>query len=146
MDQTPQHLLHEAGITCDQLAELIATENAALEARDIQAIADGLKRKTKLAYQLEKTLHGIKTNKDAVLADARSAEQIRRLQQEMDHFQAISRKNMLMLKAAHQTRADFLMLVRDTLEQQRPKPDTYNQTGSMNAPTDTGTTLVKRSV
>jgi hypothetical protein len=51
----------------------------------------------------------------------------------------------MMLKAAHQLRADIILAIRDTIETNQPRVQTYGANGALNS-VDSATRLVARTI
>ncbi|MFZ2619644.1 MAG: hypothetical protein WAX89_02120, partial [Alphaproteobacteria bacterium] len=137
--------LREAALLYRQLKDVVMSDNAALGARDTKKVEENLKQKTRLALKLEKLLGDAKANKDVVKQDPDFHFTARALQAEIEEFEVAARKNMMLLKAAHQVRADTLQIIRHVINERQPKVDMYNARGTL-ASTGKEATLVNKAV
>ncbi len=119
--------------TCRELLALLVEENQALPKHDIALVEDRLVHKRRLTLRLEQMLSDIKQNGSLWKADASAQQQASHLAEEIAEFQNLARENAMMLKAAHQLRADLIMAIRDTVDAHQPRVQTYGASGTMNA-------------
>lgn len=119
---------------CLELGDAMHEENTMLHSRKLEKLDDVLMRKKRLAAKLEKALADIKTNREVVKADSRSAATTQLLEQEMQAFQTLARKNLIMLQAAHQMRGDFLDMVRKAITEKQAINKGYTKAGQSNVP------------
>jgi hypothetical protein len=129
--QHPKQSLQEAAALCRQLKDLVAGENDALEKRKLSMVEDNIKQKTHLTLKLESLLNRARTQRSLLQEDSAARAAARDVQAEMADFQSLARKNMLLLKAAHQTRADTLQMIRQALNEKNPRVETYNAEGKV---------------
>lgn len=119
--------------TCRELLALLLEENQGLAKHDVQLIEDRLVHKRRLTLRLEQMLADIKQKGSLWKADASARQQANHLAEEIAEFQTMARENAMMLKAAHQLRADLIMAIRDTVDAQQPRVQTYGSSGTLNA-------------
>jgi flagellar biosynthesis/type III secretory pathway chaperone len=129
--QHPKQSLREAAAVCQQLKSLVAEENDALESRQIDRVEENIKQKTQLTLKLETLLNRAKAQKDLLKEDPHARNAAKHVQGEMESFQTLARQNMLLLKAAHQTRADTLQMIRQALSEKNARVETYNAQGQV---------------
>ncbi|MDD9912618.1 MAG: hypothetical protein OXR68_01765 [Alphaproteobacteria bacterium] len=143
--KTPQECMAETVAVCRQLGDLISSENKALDARDVKPVEANLKQKSRLAVKLEKLLSDMKAQKDTLKQHGDFKVMAQNIQKEMDGFQAAAKKNVLLLKTAHQTRADTLEMIRHAMDLQRPRTETYNKQGEVSK-SNAGSSLINKAV
>lgn len=141
----PRESLAEASIVCRQLGALVEEENESLKAHEITKIEGNLKRKNKLALKLGKLLKDVKEHKDEIRLDPAARKTVMSVQLEMDGFSRAARKNLLMLKTAHQTRSDTLQIIRQAIVATTPRTEVYNASGLVKDATKK-VSLVNRSI
>ena len=128
---TPHHTLAETAMICKEITSLVDAENDALTNRNIQFVEENLKDKSRLALKLEKMLKDLKSSKDSIKGDPAARDALKSIQMDMDSFQNTAKKNLLLLKTAHQTRADTLQMIRHIVDANRPQAETYNAYGKV---------------
>ena len=141
----PQNPLVEATDITAQLKVLLADENDALRTRKIDLVGEKLKDKNRLAVKLERVLKDAKLQQETLRQQTAFSQQTKALQQEMDDFQHLARKNVLLLKSAHQVRHDTLSMIRQALHDTRPQTEVYNKEGGVNKGPNT-TNLLDKTV
>lgn len=143
--RTPINPLLEATQLTAQLKDLLTDENEALRTRKIDLVGEKLKDKSRLAIKLERVLKDAKEQKDTLKTQAAFSQNAKTLQMEMDTFSHLARKNVLLLKSAHQVRHDTLNVIRQALHANRPQTEVYNNTGAVQKGENT-TNLLDRTV
>lgn len=136
----PANEILAARKTCRELLALLVEENEALPKHNVQLIEDRLVHKRRLTLRLEQMLADIKQNGSVWKGDASAKQQASQLAEEIAEFQTLARENAMMLKAAHQLRADLIMAIRDTVDAHQPRVQTYGSSGTMN--TNSGETRI----
>lgn len=131
--------------TCRELLVLLMEENNGLARHDVKVIDERLSHKKRLTLRLESMLAELKQNGSLWKADASARQQSVLLAEEIAEFQNLARENTLLLKAAHQLRADLLLAIRDTVDAHQPRVQTYGSGGTMNA-ASSETRLVTTSI
>lgn len=126
------HEILAARKTCRELLALLIEENQALPKHDIQLIEDRLVHKRRLTLRLEQMLADLKQKGSLWKADASARQQASQLAEEIAEFQTMARENAMMLKAAHQLRADLILAIRDTVDAHQPRVQTYGSSGTLN--------------
>lgn len=135
----------EARDTCRELATLLMEENNNLShSTKLDAVETRLAMKKRLSLRLEKLVQEIKGQRDMWKASPKAQNLAIQLAEEIKLFQELSAKNVAALKAAHQLRADIVAVIRDTLEAQQPKVQTYNRTGTLTTGPSTTSVVVKQ--
>ncbi len=127
----PHALLEDAHIACTDLKSLLIEENDSLRQHRIELVEKNLKDKRKLSLKLENVLNNVKKNKEHLADDTQTLSYVKSLQEEIDSFQNMARQNLTLLQAAHQTRADFIDMVRLAVSAEQPKSTTYNNEGTV---------------
>jgi hypothetical protein len=128
----PANEILAARKTCRELLALLIEENQAVPKHDIQLVEDRLVHKRRLTLRLEQMLSDIKQKGSLWKADASARQQANQLAEEIAEFQTLARENAMMLKAAHQLRADLIMAIRDTVDAHQPRVQTYGASGTLN--------------
>lgn len=119
----------EARQTCRDLMGVMLEENQGLAKFSSKETETRLLMKKRLALRLEKLLADIKSQKDAVKGNRQAENVAVQLAEEIDMFRIIASKNEVMLRAAHQIRADIVNVIRDAMESAQPRVTTYNAGG-----------------
>lgn len=117
--------------TCRELLALLIEENQALPKQHVQLVEERLVHKRRLTLRLEQMLADIKKKGSLWKADKSAQQQASQLAEEIAEFQTLARENAMMLKAAHQLRADLIMAIRDTVDAQQPRAQTYGANGTL---------------
>lgn len=121
--------------TCRELLALLIEENQGLARHDVKLIEDRLVHKRRLTLRLEQMLAELKQKGsiggNAWKTDTTAQAQASLLAEEIAEFQSMARENAMMLKAAHQLRADLIMAIRDTVDAQTPRVQTYGANGAL---------------
>ena len=137
--------IHGARATCRELLTLLIEEKHGLAKHDVQRIDDNIQNKRRLTLRLEQLLGEIKQTGAVWKNDANGRNQAALLADEIAIFQTMARENAMMLKAAHQLRADLILAIRDTVDAAQPRVQTYGSTGALNM-ADNATRLVARNI
>ncbi|RYG61508.1 MAG: hypothetical protein EON60_03270 [Alphaproteobacteria bacterium] len=127
----------DARKTCRELLALLIEENNGLAKRDISMVEASIQNKRRLTLRLEQILADLKRTGSLWKADAPSRQQANLLAEEIAEFQTMARENAMMLKAAHQLRADIILAIRDTVDTHQPQAQTYGSNGSLNTSENT---------
>jgi len=135
----------DARSTCQELLQLLAAENAGLMKQRVEEVETRLQMKRQLTLRLEVLMKELKTRKAEWQGHKDTRNMALRLAEEIGAFQKLAGKNLEMLKAAHQLRADMVAAIRDTIDAHTPKVQTYGRNGYM-ATTDGGTRVMSREV
>ena len=135
----------DARSTCRELLALLLEENNGLSKQDINVVDERIQNKRRLTLRLEQILAELKRSGSLYKADANARHQVNLLAEEIAEFQHMAHKNAMMLKAAHQLRADLILAIRDTVDATQPRVQTYGANGSMNN-ADNATRLVARTI
>lgn len=122
-------LLSAARLALIDLTDLLLQENEDLRARKIDRVTTNVKRKNEMANRVEQLLGEIKTMQTR--GEKFDAPQANQLQAALDEYQTHARQNMLLIKAAHEATADFLLLVKQTIDSKQGTAKTYGQQGEM---------------
>ena len=122
----------DARSTCRELLALLLEENKGLAKQDIKLVDASIQHKRRLTLRLEQILSELKRTGSLWKADAPSREQANLLAEEIAEFQTMARENAMLLKAAHQLRADIILAIRDTVDAPQPANQTYGSNGSLN--------------
>ncbi len=131
----------EARQTCRDLMGVMLEENQGLSKFSSKETETRLFMKKRLALRLEKLLSDIKAQKEAVKGNRQAENVAVQLAEEIDMFRIIAGKNEVMLRAAHQIRADIVNVIRDAMEAAQPRVTTYNASGYKQTG-NTGATVV----
>ena len=131
--------------TCRELLILLVEENHGIAKHDVKMVDDRIQHKRRLTLRLEQILAELKQSGNLWKSDASSRTQAALLAEEIAEFQNLARENAMMLKAAHQLRADLILAIRDTVDATQPRAQTYGANGSMNS-ADNATRLVARNI
>lgn len=124
--------MSDARATCRELLQLLMAENASLGKNSVEEVETRLQTKRRLTLRLEVVMKDLKTRRHEWTGRKDAQEVALRLAEEVSVFQDMARKNLELLKAAHQLRADMVSMIRDTLEAQAPRVQTYGPYGTMN--------------
>lgn len=135
----------DARATCRELLALLVEENNGLTKQDISLVEERIQHKRRLTLRLEQILIELKSSGSIYKADAPTRQQVNMLAEEVAEFQHLAHKNAMMLKAAHQLRADLIIAIRDTVDSNQPRVQTYGANGTMNA-ADNATRLVAKTI
>ncbi|PIZ31615.1 MAG: hypothetical protein COY40_01530 [Alphaproteobacteria bacterium CG_4_10_14_0_8_um_filter_53_9] len=122
----------DARTTCRELAKLLLEENHALHKGGAAENEARLNLKKRLSVRLEKLVQDIKGQRDKWHTNALAARTANELAADIAVFTDLARKNELMLRAAHQIRADIVGVIRDAMDAQSPRVQTYGRSGTMN--------------
>jgi hypothetical protein len=131
--------------TCRELLALLNEENASLTKQDIKVVEARIAQKKMLTMRLEQSLENIKKNATVWKENPASKRHLVLFAEEMKLFQELARKNALLLKAAHQLRAELIIAIRDALDEAQPKAQLYTSSGNMTQH-DNATRLVARNI
>lgn len=142
---TPTANILAARATCRELLALLTEENAGLQKHDVALVEVRIQHKKRLTLRLEQLLAEIRQKGSLWKSDASAKQQANLLAEEIKHFQEIARGNAMMLKVAHQLRADLIMSIRDTVEANQPRAQLYGANGLVSS-ADANTRLVARSI
>ena len=123
----------DARNTCRELLALLIEENKGLAKHDVSLVDASIQHKRRLTLRLEQILGELKQTGSLWKADTASRQQATLLAEEIAEFQNMARENAMMLKAAHQLRADIILAIRDTVDTNQPRAQTYGSNGSLNA-------------
>lgn len=134
-----------ARATCRELLALLIEENRGLTKHDIKLVDDRIQHKRRLTLRLEQILAELKQTGNLWKSDATSRTQATLLAEEIAEFQNLARENAMMLKAAHQLRADLILAIRDTVDAAQPRVQTYGANGALTQ-ADNATRLVARNI
>ena len=143
--QTAGASIMDARTTCRELLALLIEENQGITRHDINLIEQRTQHKRRLTLRLESILAELKRSGSIYKADEPSRKQVNLLAEEIAEFQTLAHKNAMMLKAAHQLRADLIIAIRDTADIGQPRAQTYGANGALNN-TETATRLVARTI
>jgi hypothetical protein len=139
----------EASQTCRDLMGVMVEENRNLNQlanpQATQQVEARLQLKKRLALRLEKLLAEIKQNRENYRGNRQVENAAARLAEEIAVFSDLAKNNELMLRAAHQIRADIIAVIRDTIEASQPRVQTYNAAGAATHGT-AGTTVVATTI
>lgn len=139
----------EASQTCRDLMGVMVEENRNLNhsasPQATQQVEARLQLKKRLALRLEKLLAEIKTNRENYRGNRQVENAAARLGEEIEAFRELAKHNEVMLRAAHQIRADIIAVIRDTIEASQPRVQTYNAAGNATNG-NVGTTVLATSV
>lgn len=139
----------EASQTCRDLMGVMVEENRnlghAANPQATQQVEARLQLKKRLALRLEKLLAEIKQNRDTFRGNRQVENVAARLAEEIEAFREMAKENEVMLRAAHQIRADIIAVIRDTIEASQPRVQTYTAAGNA-ATGNAGTTVVGTTV
>lgn len=139
-------LIDEAIAATDALKSFLVMENDFLAQRKMEEVEIGLKQKIRLARELEKRLGSLKERQEEVAGDTMAKNRLKALQEDLEIYRAEARKNALLLKAAHQTTADVLALVKQVAEAQAPKSGAYGNNGQVGNNGAKGQSFVSKAV
>ena len=123
--------MSDARATCRELLHLLAAENAGLNTSSVAEVETRLQSKRRLTLRLEVLLKDLKSRRAEWTARKDAQELALRLAEEVSAFQDMAKKNLELLRAAHQLRADMVGMIRDTLEAQAPRVQTYGRYGNL---------------
>lgn len=143
--ETPVGDLAAARTTCRELLALLVEENHGLTKQDIKLIEERTQHKRRLTLRLEQLLSELKQSGNLWKSNPAARYQATLLAEEIAQFQDLARENAMMLKAAHQLRADLIIAIRDTVDSTQPRAQVYGANGNMQ-PADNATRLVARSI
>jgi hypothetical protein len=135
----------EARSTCRELLVLLTEENNGLARHDVAVVESRMQHKKRLTLRLEQLLADIKERGGAWKSDDVARRQAILLADEMRHFQTLARNNAILLKAAHQLRADIIIAIRDAVDSLQPRAQLYGANGMVSA-ADSATRLVARTI
>lgn len=141
---TGQELVMTAHTSLRDFCDIIEQENSALQQHRPEVITQLVKQKQLLAGRVEKLLQQVQKSQTEGADLPRAGLQL--LQTTMDKYRTLSRQNMLLLQAAHQATADFILLVKQTLDAEKPSAKTYGKTGQVNTGGYSETKLVNRAI
>lgn len=141
----PMSLVQETLNICNQLIGLLMDENESLSTKDVKAIEGNLKSKSKLVAKLEKRLSEIKAFREEIKADNSALHLLNDLQDALKEYSEHARKNLIRLQALHQSTANFLNMVRETVASQRPQSNAYNKDGRV-ANQAPSTTIINKNI
>jgi len=136
-------LITDARNACRTLIVLLMEENAALTTYNATVVEERLPQKKRLTQTLEQSLRDIKSTASNWRDNPAAQAQATHLAEEVAYLQNLSRSNTLMLKAAHQLRADLIIAIRDAVEATAPRAQLYTALGAATT-TEGGTRLVAR--
>jgi hypothetical protein len=126
---TQHPLLTATKLALIDLTDLLLQENEDLRARKLDRVTTNVKRKNELAGNVEALLLDVKALQEK--GETLERNQVNQLQNALDEYQTHARQNMLLLKAAHEATADFLLLVKQTLDAKQGTTKTYGSQGHM---------------
>lgn len=135
----------EARTTCRELLVLLTEENNGLTKQDISVVESRIQHKKRLTLRLEQLLSDIKLKGEQWKGSDVARRQAILLADEMKHFQELARNNAMLLKAAHQLRADIIIAIRDAVDALQPRAQTYGANGVVSS-VESSTRLVARSI
>lgn len=135
--------MQDARNTCRELLHLLAEENQGLSKQRAEVVETRLQLKRSLTLRLEVLMQDLKRRKTEWQGQPAAKDLANRLAEEISLFQTLAAKNLTLLKAAHQLRADMVAVIRDTMDARTPHVPTYGRSGSIYT-TDQGTRLVSR--
>jgi predicted protein tyrosine phosphatase len=141
----PAAAVVEARQTCRELMSLLIEENAGIKTHDIALVDMNIQHKRRLTLRLEQMLVELKQSGSIWKADVAARQQATFLAEEIAQFQELARSNAMMLKAAHQMRADLIIAIRDTVDAAQPKAQLYGSNGTMSA-SNTPNRLVAKDI
>ncbi|PZP38919.1 MAG: hypothetical protein DI585_05840 [Pseudomonas fluorescens] len=142
---TPSGEIVEARRTCRELMALLVEENHGLGKQDIKLVDERIQHKRRLTLRLEQMLAEMKKAGSLWKADTAARSQANLLAEEIAQFQELAVKNVAMLQAAHQLRADLILAIRDTVDAATPRAQTYGANGAMTM-SDNNTRLLATSI
>lgn len=145
LNNPPAPEIISARETCRELLALLTEENTSLGKQDIKIVEARIQQKKRLTLRLEQSLEEIRRSAPAWKENASSKRHMVLFAEEMKLFQELARKNALLLKAAHQLRADLVIAIRDALDDAQPRAQLYNANGGL-AAHDNATRLVARNI
>lgn len=123
----------DARHTCRELAALLLEENTTISAANGATHAEArLQLKKRLSIRLEKLVQDIKNQRSQWQGNSMAVHTAGQLAEEFSHFQQLARQNEVLLRAAHQIRADIVSVIRDTIDAQQPRVQTYGKSGNLN--------------
>ncbi len=131
--------------TCRELLAILIEENQGIARHDVKLIDEKLTHKRRLTLRLEQMLAEMKQKGSLWKDDPAARQQVVLLGEELAEFQTLARQNAMLLKAAHQLRADLVMAIRDTVDAQAPRVQTYGANGVLNTGSG-GTRLLATSI
>lgn len=154
MTMTPQPgivlQMMEASQTCRELMGVLVEENQNVtkpSGGDFGPQAEArLNLKKRLSIRLEKLLSEIKAQKSSWRGDRQAENVAVRLAEEIEVFRSLASQNEMMLRAAHQLRADIISVIRDTLEASQPRVTTYSANGTVQNGSSGGVNVVGTTV
>lgn len=137
--------LSAARATCRELLTLLVEENHGLIRHDVKMVEERIQHKRRLTLRLEQILAELKQSGNSWKSDPAGRREANQLAEEIAQFQTLARENAMMLKAAHQLRADLIIAIRDTVDAAQPRAQVYGANGTM-AAADNATRLVARNI
>lgn len=147
--KSPMELMQEAQMTITSIKKLIEEENLVMARNQtqlrMQQLEDTLPEKKKLSIRLEHILNTLKTHKDTIKEDPTLKATAHSLNKNIESFKDDALQNLTKLRAAHQIRADFITMVKDTV-MKLDANQTYGANGSMSHNTGPTRTVMEKSV
>lgn len=116
---------------CKELAAFLVDENQALRERRIEFVESNLKQKNRMATDMEKNLKKVHDERDSLASNPVTKRALKDLQVALDDYRRHARQNLMLLQAAHNATADFLMMVKEAVEAKKPKVNTYGKDGAV---------------
>lgn len=139
----PAAAVVEARQTCRELVSLLVEENAGIKAQDVALVDTNLQHKRRLTLRLEQILAELKQTGSLWKSDVAARQQANFLAEEIAQFQELARTNAIMLRAAHQLRADLILAIRDTVDAAQPQAKLYGANGGITSSGNAGSLLAK---
>lgn len=141
-----QTLIHDAIEHTRKLTNVMVGENELLaNHKRGEEFEEIIKEKRALAAKVEKLLSDVKAQKQSIREDISARNKLPELEVVIQDYQTTARKNVLLLRAAHQATADVLNIFRRAVDKVKPKAETYNKDGQLSSGASAGS-LVTKSV
>lgn len=139
-----KQVLQECNQTCQDLSNILATENQYLESRNIKAVEGSIKTKKQLTIKLEKFVNVIKNNIQIIQQQADALRELQVFKVLIGAYQKLLAKNTMLLKAA-QT-ATKMILEGIQKQTKRITVQTYNAYGNVQQNVEQGQSIINYSV
>lgn len=140
-----QDLVIRAKTACIDFTTLLTEENEALKNNQMDILEKKYKLKRQAAAKMEALLNEVQTSQGAIKQDRAATDELGELQVVINNYQQNARKNVLLLRAAHDATTSFLNLVKEAVSKHKPKVSTYGDQGHLEEKTSP-TNLVDTSI
>lgn len=129
----PHSIIEQVQDACTRMMALLAEENTALQEKNISCVQTLTEEKNNLSGQIETMLADVRSWAASASDEARQElkTQMAAADQQMAEMNTLAQKNLALLEANHTATRTFLDVVRQAVNKDTPKAETYGKEGRL---------------